>query len=471
MGRFNLAAKRRLILLLSGLLSALLFGLLCGAELEQPTYTLELRNGDHLRGQLNAFNPPESLQWRHPGITEAMPFDPSVIEQIFIPPYSQPAERGNCKIVLTNMDELNGTLVSATPTAFVLDTWYAGHLTVVREHISKIHVYPKLPPALYQGPNGLKGWTLGDVSVPGTKAEPWVFHSGAFYARHAASIARDLKLPDRASIQMDLAWKGSLHLAIAIYTDYLHPINLGRKQEEPEFGGFYSLQLSNLSINLMPITQTEPLKYLGGASVKALREKNHARLEVRADKARKTIALLVDGEMIRIWRESGNFVGEGSGMRFVHQGRGKIRVSNLVIRDWDGQYPETIPAPKSVIGDLVQLQDGTALTGKFESIVEGNVHISKGGKTINVVLGNVKLIKPRPRDAKGIPPKSGNLRAEFNQGGQLTFELQEWGEAGMKIRHLAFGEALFNPLVFSRVIFNLSPVDPPKTKQRAQFIQ
>ena len=85
---------------------------------------------------------------------------------------------------------------------------------------------------------------VGRAPAPGESGQ-WTYRNGAFYAGKTASIARDLKLPDVAEIQFDLAWKGALNLAIALYTDSLLPILLTAKDQAPDFGGFYSLRLHN----------------------------------------------------------------------------------------------------------------------------------------------------------------------------------------------------------------------------------
>jgi hypothetical protein len=69
-----------------------------------------------------------------------------------------------------------------------------------------------------------------------------------------------LKLPDRAQIQFDLAWRGPLNLAIALYTDSLQPILLTDKENGPDFGGFYSLRFANtVFVTLTPIRKKDPL--------------------------------------------------------------------------------------------------------------------------------------------------------------------------------------------------------------------
>src|SRR5687768_16839635 len=142
----------------------------------------------------------------------------------------------------------------------------------------------------------MEGWTRGKVNAQGlTDAGEWMYSNGAFYALKSASIARDLKLPDVASIQFDLEWRGFFHVAVALYSSYLHPINLANKESEPQFGGFYSMQLNPFSANLLPVEQNEPLRYLGQASLQHLAQTNAAHIDIRVNKAKSLVALMVNG--------------------------------------------------------------------------------------------------------------------------------------------------------------------------------
>ena len=48
---------------------------------------------------------------------------------------------------------------------------------------------------------------------------------------------------------------------MALYTDYL-TVSLAEKDSEPDFGGFYSLQLTSYAVNVLMVKQKEPLQYL-----------------------------------------------------------------------------------------------------------------------------------------------------------------------------------------------------------------
>src|SRR5208282_5888179 len=141
-------------------------------------------------------------------------------------------------------------------------------------------------PAVFDGITGLDGWTraVSAAPAPGESGQ-WTYRDGAFYAVKTASIARDLKLPDVADIQFDLAWKGALNLAVALYTDSLQPIALAQKETGPDFGGFYSLRFTyTVTIGLTPIRKKDPLRSLGDLIVPSLNQRDRLHLDLRVSK-------------------------------------------------------------------------------------------------------------------------------------------------------------------------------------------
>src|SRR5580700_3499872 len=134
----------------------------------------------------------------------------------------------------------------------------AGKLRIPRHALQTLAFNPRSP-MLFDGPTSIDGWTQGHA-VTGIIGESgqWTYRNGAFYADKAASIAREVNLPDRSQVQFDLAWKGPLNLAIALYTDSLQPILLVDKEHGPDFGGFYSLRFaSTVFITLEPIRKQD----------------------------------------------------------------------------------------------------------------------------------------------------------------------------------------------------------------------
>jgi hypothetical protein len=414
---------------------------------------LLFRNGDLLYGALKSIIPGDGILWHHPDADAPILFLPDNVKEIHFPPFPRPSATtpNTCRIQLGNHDELEGDMTGFDQEKAVLRTWYAGEITIPRTMIRSLVPVPPEGAVVYEGPTGLEGWTLGKVVSVVGDAGQWRYRNGAFYATNAASIARRFDLPEVAVVEFDLAWKGVFQLAVALYTDYLQPINLANKDTEPEFGGFYSLQLNSFSANVLPVKKNDPLRYLGQISVPAFNQKNSAHIEVRCSKPKRTVILLVDGQMLKQWVDTEEFAGQGTGLRFVHQGQGKVKLSNLRIAAWDGQMDEKPTVSPEANQDVVRLRNGDKASGQVESILDGKVAVATGATTLLIPLNRVKHVEFAAGRVERPDEPKGSVRAVFNRGGTVTFLLEKW-EAG-KVLGVSpnFGRLAFDAAAFSRL--------------------
>lgn len=418
---------------------------------------LHFANGDLLLGALQSIDAERGLRWHRSDIAAPIDFGLTNLREVQfqLRPPAAVGFTNNGLVQLTNGDELEGRLLEVDAETVVLDTWYAGTLRLVRGLVRMIRPLPSSRPPIFVGPTGLDGWTSSQVKTLGERAGQWHYRNGAFYARQAASIARDVKLPAVASVEFDLAWKGTFNMALALYTDYLHPISLANKETEPAFSEFYSVQLNSFSVNLLPIKQDGPLRSLGQVSVNAFNRRNSAHVEIRADLPRRLLALLVDGELVKQWSDPEPFTGTGTAIRLVHQGQGVVKLSNLRIHEWDGTFEEKPTNPPDSPLDLVKLRNGDRVAGEFESLRDGVVRVSVRGSALSIPLERVKQIETAGR--KSLVPRAlpGDVRAYFYNGAGVTFRLEEWTDQHVIGSSPSFGKVAFLPAAFARVEFNL----------------
>ena len=57
----------------------------------------------------------------------------------------------------------------------VLDTWYAGRLSIPRAMLRGITPLSDANSAVYEGPTGMEGWTIGRMGA----GRSWIFRDGA----------------------------------------------------------------------------------------------------------------------------------------------------------------------------------------------------------------------------------------------------------------------------------------------------
>jgi hypothetical protein len=426
------------------------------------------RNGDTLFGSLDSINQRDGIRWTRPDAAGEFLFIPTLVSEMalsYAPSAAGPLSSNLCSFQLSNGDQLQGVLNSYDGVKAVVGTWYGGTLEIPKASLALLVPLGLPKPVLYEGPSGVEGWIMGKVDGAGLlDSGQWHFHNNAFYALKSASIARDIHLPESASLQFDLEWRGFFHVALALYTEYMHPVHLQNKESEPKFGGFYSLQINPFSANLLPVKQFDPLRYLGQAPLQTLSQKSSARFEVRLSKPKRLIALLVDGIVIKQWIDTEEFAGTGTAIRIVHQGQGAVKLTNLKLTEWDGQFEETITVTPNKSQDLARLKNGDRILGNIKSIKDGMLAIEAASTILDVPLSRVKQIELAAAKAEPINAGPGTVRAHFASGtGSLTFELDEWSSERLTGTNSHLGALKLDPNAFSRLVFDLAtPADPPK---------
>jgi len=418
------------------------------------------KNGDALAGSLQSIRS-NIVVWKHPDATEAVELSRPMISELQLRAESQThnASTNACVVRLTNDDQIEAELLSMDAAELSVKTWYAGELKIPRNLIQSIIPTGPSRSTIYEGPTGVEGWTLGKTTQALPNQGNWIYRNGAFYASKSASIARDLHLPDVSSFAFDLTWKGYFQLAIALYSDSLQPVSLANKETEPDFGGFYSLQINTFSANLLPITKNDPIRYLGQASLLTLSQKSRARIEIRTSKPRHSISLMVNGELVREWIDPSDFAGHGTAVRFVHQGQGAVKIENLKVTEWDGLFEDHESAPPPLKNDLAKLRNGDRVNGNVGGINNGSISISMQDRKLEIPFTRAKEIAFAKENRGTTPALPFDIRGYFARGGSVTLQLEKWDSEGLSASSPIFGKATFNPRAFSRLEFLSKP--PP----------
>jgi hypothetical protein len=425
-----------------------------------------MRNGDWLDGKLQSIDRQHGLLWSLADASAPIEFKFDAVSQVFFHPPPAPAQPDTganfpCKVFLAGGDILEGSLAACDPSTLSLQTWYAGLLKIPRASLRSVYFPPNTPDAFTAF--GSEGWTQGsNPAMFANDPGQWTFRDGAVYAAKSASLARDLKMPTTADLQFDLAWTGDLTLSVALYTDSLQPLLLRDKDTAPDFAAFYSMRFLNMGVEMTRIKKGEPIASLSQVMVTAFTQTNRAHIELRIRQKTATLAFSVDGQNLTTWTDPNGFVGAGSGIRFVHNGGGLIKISDLRVTPWDGVSEDGAAGPAGN-GQAVILTNANLLNGPIEKIADGKVTL-KGGRS-EVPLAQVRRLIFGHASTETVPVEEGLTRALFPRGGSLAFHLESWSPEGLDIRSPAFGSARFNPNAFIRLTFptNASPVTAPRT--------
>jgi hypothetical protein len=423
---------------------------------------LLFRNGDLLYGELLSIDVQSAVLWRHPDAALPIEFKPDSVVQIDFPApkTSTPPSSNSWRLLLADGDTLEGDLVSCDRDAVFWQTWYAGRLSIPRASLQSLD-FVGHSPAVFDGITGLDGWTQAAAAATGPgESGRWTYRNGAFYADKTASIARDFKLPDLAEIQFDLAWKGVLNMAVALYTDSLQPVLLNLKDQAPDFGGFYSFCFQGTAvIDMRAIKKLDPLRSLGQLLDPSLNSKDRLHVDLRVNKAQHKITLLLDDTLVKEWVDPQGFIGEGTGMRFVQNPGSVIKLSHLRVTHWNG----TMEEPAADTGqDTCWLENGNDIAGAIESISNGKITVRTTNGPVNIPLAELKAVSFAHPHAGLRQAQAATVRATFNQGGGLSFILESWRPNEMIVRSADFGKARINPAAFTRLRFLFPEKKAPK---------
>jgi hypothetical protein len=144
-------------------------------------------------------------------------------------------------------------------------------------------------------------------------------------------------------------------------------------------------------------------------------------------------------------------------MRFVHQGHGAIKLSNLRISDWNGKLEEKSTNAPPAKEDLANLVNGDKVSGKLESFRDGKLSFSLRNSKLEIPLGRVGEVQFANENVERASDSGANVRAFFSGGGSVTFQLERWDNQGAVATSPNFGRATFVPSAFERVELHSKP--------------
>ncbi|MFT4688320.1 MAG: hypothetical protein ACKVHO_08250 [Verrucomicrobiia bacterium] len=311
-------------------------GTTAGAEEDGPS--IHFRNGDTLRGVFHEFDGSKGVKWRHPSFKAAAWFGKTNVMGIYLGPgESKLARAGRSVIQMANGDELTGRLISITTNGFEMETAAVGKLMIPRDRVRSVWPRGTNATDLYEGPQDDSLWTHGDMTaIKGIAVGKWLLSNGAFVSTTASSVARNLNLPNEVRIDFRLQWAGFFSLAIGLHTDSLEPISLNARHLEPDFAPFYSLWISNHQTELRVVPKEGEIRQLERVSQNFPPSRTNSVYSIFCSEKGKSVSIMADGRLIKKWIDPKGWSAGGKGIRFVHQGQGAMRISDLRVSRWDG---------------------------------------------------------------------------------------------------------------------------------------
>lgn len=342
-------------------------------------------------------------------------------------------------------DTLHGNLTSLAEESIVLDTWYAGPLTLKRSMLKAIEV-SRNHPAIYAGPGALSTWTILGPQ------DSWTQKREKLFSKSEGSIAKEfpglpktyvlsfiLEFPFPPSFQTIFsANSGNTTTPSNGYTLFFspHSVRLSRRFE-------------NASSNLNTI---EP------PQLPFLEELEEVHIDLYIDQENGQFTLYFNEAEVCQWQDD-TPIPVDKWLHFSSKRQSQQTLSRLFLRSWDGQLPRSSQDnERASLGTdlpLIELQNGDTIAGTPQNIENGSLVIETEFTPLSVPIERLRSLEVTPYENREEPRMwKGDVRAFFHEGGHVTLRLSEITSETITGYSQIFGDATFKLAAFSRVEFN-----------------
>jgi hypothetical protein len=404
--------------------------------------TLKFFNGDSLHGLLLTTAKGEPIRWQHPQVKQPIEFAPDHVSEIILATQrftEEPSSPNRVSVLFTNDDEMTGQLVAVDQDHLTLETRYGGRLKIRRPMIRSITPQAADLKESYTGPNSMAEWTQTDSN------SGWQYRNGTLISRGSSGIYRDVKMPDVARIDFDVAWTQYLNF----YFNFHFDMEKQRRRAES-----YRLAFGGEEVYCQRLDPNQGEQNLGGSGrIKFAPQKTSGHITILVNKPTKTITLLFNGELIKQWTDTEEYAGGGTGILFYSQSY-QTKIRNIEVRAWDGRF--NLGATRSPDKeDTIVFTNGDKISGQLESIVNQELSMKTAYATLKVPLARVEQILMALASTETPRLRGGNVYAAFTNGGGVTFELEKLDARTITGSSETFGSATFDRSAFNRLRFNL----------------
>ena len=180
---------------------------------DPPLPVLHLVDGGFVQGQLCGSHEPKLLIWRSPLFVRPLEFPLSVVKNVDYPALAKPPQpAGEYCFEMADGDVLFGDLVGLTDVDLAVDAKQFGRWHLRRDQVRRMTRRGDAA-SIYVGPNGLAGWT-DPAPTP-----QWRDQGGQLATKQPATLYRNLGLPDKALIEVDLSWQTKADFVFAVGVD------------------------------------------------------------------------------------------------------------------------------------------------------------------------------------------------------------------------------------------------------------
>lgn len=435
---------------------------------------VQLLNGDALGGRFLGFDAKKGIRWKHPAFAAEMHIDPAKAKRITLhrPGLPKDARHHASKVTLRNGDQIFGDLLSLKDGKLVLDTWYAGKLSLPQAALRQL--IPGHPgQTLLAGPEAYKGWVvtgpkgaeifkgaggklpeeiLKRIYAQNQKAHDpaktgWAVEGMSLVCRDGTGlIGREIPFVEGTQIEFDVKCTGQAQFLMTLFSKDVRSNTISNG---------YGLMVLGNEISLFEKSGAET----GNRKVSSIRNSlkiNHVSILV-APRSGKFIVSLNNHFQVTA-SDKLKIIPEGKGLIISSLSKRPLHFTNFRVSRWNGEALDQKPRVNHQGDkDLAVLSNADRMQGRVLGIAGDKLLMQSDLGELPMPLNRVQSIyfgKPKTPPPH---PGLGGVRLKLKDGGTLTAELLEWKDAVVKVKSPLFGEVKLTAGIISGIEFVLNP--------------
>ena len=426
---------------------------------------VRLLDGSIFKGAFKGFNENGELLWEHPGVSP-IAIQPYALAKLTLKNDTEPTESHTGVARLINGDRLTGDLKHLDDKGLVINTWYAGALTIDRHTIQTLTPGVVSNESLYFGPTAedQKSWKYTNNG-----SRKWTFKDGGFQSNGiSANVGRMLEdMPKVAKLEFDYQWQSDTpSLYLSIQTDDLSSFKAGNGygiliDSSRMYVYRYSRNNGGLS--------TSKLNPNSGVSHRLNLTRLRSRVALCIDTTKNTLAVIVDGKLVGTFRDNSGRDMNALGNGFAFHSRSSIpaRISNVsVTSERDGSLPSGgTTSSLALKQDFVKFNNDDFFSGNVVGITNGTLKFKTEFAELPIPLNTVSQLHFAKERQKNPAISAKAIRATLvHPNGwwrdtaddiKVTGTIKEWKDGEVTLASPVFGEATFKADAFKIIEFNL----------------
>ena len=412
-------------------------------------------DGSSLQGRFLDFDSGKHVRWSSANAVDALEFTPDGLHKINLSQrYGEiPTGVYSARLTFFNGDVLNGDVIEINDDKLIFKSWFAGHLTGPRAALKSIWFLNHGSRHIYAGPHdGIGDWK---ENVPGA----WIPTNNFLMSGPNAFIGRQFKLPEKIRIQFQVAWRGAFNVMVSFFSSNFLRYDYNSRG--------YQMTLAMGYANLTRGGSSPGMTQLGSTGTPVSNGLRPVNYEIRVDKAKAVIALLMDGKLVKKWTDPAGFAGDETAISFLNRSQ-ILHFSKFRVTEWDGGFEDADDSTlTNVVSPTLKLVNHDTFTAQIIGLKDQLVSFNADGLKMAVPVERIRhLIFPDPV-LEATTSTEGSVQANLVTEERMTLRELSYSpdnsntNASATGRAVLFGPMKLNPNWITELSFNADQQPAP----------